>query len=238
MTSGPSAWACRTNALASGTLPAPTRVNWRYTRLARTSHSTSSKLQPRTCFSTSIRKTTSAGVPYRPRVLLLGWRRVKASYTMVTNCSSSSTWSACRIQPCHQLPTCSARKPSSKSGGRLRALITALDGFGTRRGFRAQGELIELANRLQDLLHLAEIFEPQPHLRQLVAMQADLTILAAWIVDVEDPLGMTAAAGAGGATAGVEGGAMEQRTAQDFGKGGESGEEAAEYRVFLCHPYR
>src|ERR1700720_2699083 len=126
---------------------------------------------------------------------LLGWRRVKASYTIVTNCSSSSTWSACRIQPSHQLPTCSARKPSSKPGGRLRALITALAAFGRRRGFRAQGELVDLANRLQGLLQLAVMFEPQPHLRQLVAVQADLTVLAAGVVDVEDPLGMTAATG-------------------------------------------
>src|SRR5262245_5746876 len=59
---------------------APTRVNTRYTRLARTSRSSSSKLQLRMCFKASIRRATSAGVPFRPRVALLGLPVLVAHY--------------------------------------------------------------------------------------------------------------------------------------------------------------
>ena len=99
--------------------------------------------------------------------------------------------------------------------------------------------MVELANRLQGFLELAVVFEPQPHLGQLVAAQTDLTVLAARIVDVEDPLRMSAAAGALGAVLGVEGGAMEEGAAKDVAERGELGEEAVESgRAFLCHLYR
>src|ERR1019366_1838950 len=191
MTSGPKARACRPSVLASGTLFPPTRVNWRYTRLARTSHSRIWKLQLRRCFSTSMRKTTSAGVPNRPRVRLLGWRRTRASYTRSTSCSSSRTWYTLRIQSCHIWSMGSARRSRAKLRGRLRALITALAAGSALRGFHAQGALVQLANGLQCFLQLAVVFEPPPLLKQLVTVQADLPVPAAGIVDVEDPLGMT-----------------------------------------------
>ena len=67
MTSGPNARAIFKIVLASGTSPASIRVNIRYTRFARTSCSKSSSLQSNRCLRISIRMTTSAGVPGRPR---------------------------------------------------------------------------------------------------------------------------------------------------------------------------
>ena len=66
------------------------------------------------CFSRSSRITTSAGVPRRPRVRLLGLRFARASYTVATSCSSSSTWSACFIQSSRRSLTSSAMRPSPK----------------------------------------------------------------------------------------------------------------------------
>ncbi len=54
------------------------------------------------------------------------------------------------------------------------------------------------------------------HLRDLFGMEIDLAVLGARIVDVEDPLEMAQAAGAGGAanSSGMEGMAFEERAAQ------------------------
>jgi len=70
-------------------------------------------------------------------------------------------------------------------------------------------------------------------LRQLVPVQADLTIFAAGIVDVENPLGVSAAAGALGAASRVKGGAMQEGAADDIGEGGEPGEKAVDLGL-LC----
>src|SRR6266851_8490587 len=51
---------------SQGTFSAPMRVNCRYTTLARTSRSVSSKLQLRTCFSTAKRRVASDDVCFRP----------------------------------------------------------------------------------------------------------------------------------------------------------------------------
>jgi hypothetical protein len=59
-----------------------------------------------------------------------------------------------------------------------------------------QGELVELAHGLQSLLELMVVAELAAHLRPiLVAAQADLTVLAAGIVHVQDPLGVAGAPG-------------------------------------------
>src|SRR5213594_2054526 len=105
----------------------------------------------------------------------------------------------------------------------------ALTPSGAPCGFRAQGELVEFANRLQRLLDLAVVVEPPPHLGHLWAAQADLTVLAAGVVDVEDPLEMALATGTDGAALGMEGAAMEQGAAEDLAEGGELGEEAVEF---------
>src|SRR6516165_709229 len=80
-TAGPRQWLSRMSVLASGTRSPSMRQNGRYTRLPRTSRSHSSKDQSNRCFRTSIRRTTSAGVPRRPRRRLWGWRRPRASTT-------------------------------------------------------------------------------------------------------------------------------------------------------------
>ena len=61
-----------------------------------------------------------------------------------------------------------------------------------------------------------EVPELAADLGQLMAMQADLTVLAAGIVDVQDPLGMAEAAGTFGTAFGVEGFAMNEGTAEDI----------------------
>lgn len=106
--------------------------------------------------------------------------------------------------------------------------ITVLDASSALRGFRAQGALVQFGDGLQGLLELAVILEPLPDLRQLVTVQADLTIPAAGVVDVENPLGMTDAVGAHRTTAGMEGGAVEKGATQDLGEGGDAGDEAVE----------
>ena len=68
----------------------PTRAKARYTRLARTSCSNSSKLQSGRCFKINIRRTTSAGVPSRPRLRLCGHRCSSADATVSITASSSS----------------------------------------------------------------------------------------------------------------------------------------------------
>jgi len=72
-----------------------------------------------------------------------------------------------------------------------------------------------------------EVPELAADLGQLVAVQSDLTVLAAGIIHVQDPLGMADAAGALGAALGVEGLAMQQRAAEDVAEVGDLGEETA-----------
>ena len=95
-TSGPRQWLSRMSVFASGTRSPSMRQNGRYTRLPRTSRSHSSKDQSNRCFRTSIRRTTSAGVPRRPRRRLWRWRRPRASTTWSTSPSSVSTASIAR----------------------------------------------------------------------------------------------------------------------------------------------
>src|ERR1039458_7518436 len=88
------------------------------------------------CFSRRSRRTTSAGVPLRPRVRLFGWRRARASETAVISCSSSSTRSACFIQSSCRSATSSAMKPSPKRSCCRRASITRTSLLrGPRPGF-------------------------------------------------------------------------------------------------------
>src|SRR5437870_8940720 len=89
-------WANRISVLASGTRSPSMRQKARYTKLPRTSRSHSSKVQSWRCLRTSIRRTTAAGVPSRPRRRLCGWRWAKASATRSTRTSSSSRASICR----------------------------------------------------------------------------------------------------------------------------------------------
>ena len=99
--------------------------------------------------------------------------------------------------------------------------------------------LIDFADLFQNPPDPVEVLQLLTDLGDLGGMEADLAVLRARVVDVEDPLGMAAAAGALGAAVGVEGGAMEQRAAQEVSQRRELGEEAVGLGgAFLCHPYR
>ncbi len=110
-------------------------------------------------------------------------------------------------------------------GGRWRALITALARGSARLVIGAQGELVEFANGLQGLLELTVVAELAAHLGQLVAVQADLPVLAAGIIHVQDPLGVADAAGTFSAAFGVKGFAMKEGAAEDVAEVGDLGEE-------------
>jgi hypothetical protein len=85
-----------------------------------------------------------------------------------------------------------------------------------------------------------EIPEPAAHVAELPTVQANLTILTAGIVDIQDPLGMTLSALAFGATLGVKSLAMNERAAEDIAEVGDLGEQAVEFgtQPYLCHLYR
>jgi hypothetical protein len=86
---------------------------------------------------------------------------------------------------------------------------------------RAQGVLVEFADLFEDLPDTVEILQLAAHLRNLFGMESDLAVLGAGIVDVENPLEMTPAAGAGGAAdgGGMKRVAFEERAAQQRIKG-------------------
>ena len=69
-------------------------------------------------------------------------------------------------------------------------------------------------------------------LGDLGGMEADLAVLRARVVDVEDPLEVTFAAGTGGAgdRRGVKGVALQQRAAEDGFYRRKSGKELAGFR--------
>ena len=111
----------------------------------------------------------------------------------------------------------------------------ALTPGGARLVIGTQGELIEFANGLQSLLDLMEVPELAADLRQLVAVQADLTVLAARIVDVQNPLGVAESAGTFGTAFGVEGFAVKEGAAEDVAEVGDLGEEAVALWAQLWH---
>jgi hypothetical protein len=80
-----------------------------------------------------------------------------------------------------------------------------------------------------------EVSELAADLGQLVAVQGDLPVLAAGIVDVQDPLGMADAAGAFGAAFGVEGFAVKQGAAEDVAEVGDLGEKTVQLGAQLRH---
>ena len=75
------------------------------------------------------------------------------------------------------------------------------------------------------------------HLGQLVAVQADLTVLTAGVIYVQDPLRVTDAASTFSTAFGVEGVAMKEGTAEDVAEVGELGEETVQFWAQLWHRY-
>ena len=77
--------------------------------------------------------------------------------------------------------------------------------------------LVDFADLFQNPPHAVEILQLLTDLRDLGGMEADLAVLGARVVDVEDPLKVTFAAGTGGARdrRGMKGVPLEERAAED-----------------------
>jgi hypothetical protein len=77
--------------------------------------------------------------------------------------------------------------------------------------------LIDFADLFQSLAHAVEVLQLLTDLKDLGGMDADLAVLGARVVDVEDPLEVPFAAGTGGAgdRGGMKGVTFEERSAKD-----------------------
>src|SRR5215470_12263830 len=193
------------------------------------------------CLRINRRKTTSAGVPCRPRLHLLGRRFARASYTVATNCSSAKTSSACGIQSSRKPRTSVAIKPSMKPSWARRILITAPPPGRCWRLIWTQQLVVELANRLDGLLQPLIVAKPSAHLGDLLAAQAELARAPARIAHGENRHSMPFAARAFGAALGVvTNGAREQRAAQQLAGNREPVEQPLAHQdgPLTSHSYR
>ena len=86
--------------------------------------------------------------------------------------------------------------------------------------------MIQLADGLGRFLQPLVIAQPLAHLRNLLAMDAELPGAATRIADGQNGLRVSFTAGALGATAGVTCGALDQRAAQDFACEGKTFEDS------------
>src|SRR5260370_2423546 len=120
------------------------------------------------CLSASNRSTTSAGVPFRPRVLLFLQRLDRAWHTISTSRSSSRTASLCRIQGSHRSETSSAMRPSAKVVCALWVSIMILPP--PLGAIFAQKLLIDFADLFQSLAHAVEVLQLLTDLRDLGGM--------------------------------------------------------------------
>jgi hypothetical protein len=112
--------------------------------------------------------------------------------------------------------------------------------------------LVDFADLFEDPPQTVEVVQLPADLRSLGGMEADLAILGPGVVDVEDPLRMTLALGAGGTGNGrrMEGVALQERAAKDVVEGRKRNEELADPGRWLppgrwvfrpdlkCHLYR
>src|SRR5260370_42611407 len=108
------------------------------------------------CFRANNRNTTSAGVPFLPRVLLFLQRLDRAWHTISTSPASSRTASLCRIQGSHRSETSSAIRPSAKVVCVRRASIMILPPLGA---IFAQSLLVDFADLFQSLAHAVEVLQ-------------------------------------------------------------------------------
>src|SRR5687767_14525105 len=131
-------------------------------------------------------------------------------------------------------------RPSAKPSWARRASITGhAPGF-PRRGIGAQEDVIQLADGFDRFFQLLVVAQPPAYLRNQFGRDAELPGAAAWIADGQNGLRMSLTAGALGAATGMAGGALEERAAQDFARGGEAFEEPLPSLNGLpvCHLYR
>src|SRR6516165_9853851 len=174
------------------------------------------------CLRINRRKTTSAGVPCRPRLRLLGRRFAKASYTAATSSSSARTSSACFIQSSQRSSTSAAINPSPKLSWARRILITGLAPALRRGLFRTQQFVVELANNLDRLLQLLIVAQPAAHLGHPFGAQAELARASTGVAHSENRERVTFAARAFRTSGGmVADRPLEQRAAQDLAGHGE-----------------
>src|SRR3974390_885149 len=132
------------------------------------------------CLRINRRRTTSAGVPSRPRPRFLRCRFARASYTAATICSSAKTWSACAIQSSRRSLTSSAISPSPKRSCARRISIMSAPRPSSVR-LRTQELMIELADTLDRPLQLLIIVEPAANLGDAFAANAELLHAAAGV---------------------------------------------------------
>src|SRR5215216_1715015 len=167
------------------------------------------------CLRTSRRNTTSAGVPSRPRLRLLGCRIASVSYTAATICSSASTWSAYSIQSSRRSLTSSAIKPSPKLSCARRISIMSSPRAPSMR-LRTQQIMVELADRLDRLLQLLIIVEPAANFGNPLATHAELLRASPGVGHRQDEHPVPFTACAFRAVFGVSDGALQQRAAQQL----------------------
>jgi len=96
----------------------------------------------------------------------------------------------------------------------------------------AQSLLVDFADLFQSLAHAVEVPQLLTDLRDLGWMDADLAVLGARIVDVEDPLEVPFAAGTGGAgdRCGMKGVTFEERSTKDRVERRKAGKKLAGFR--------
>jgi hypothetical protein len=96
----------------------------------------------------------------------------------------------------------------------------------------AQQLLVDFADLFQSLAHAVEVLQLLADLRDLGGMEADLSVLGARVVDVEDPLEVPFAARTGGAgdRGGMKGVTFEERSAKDGIERWKTGKKSAGFR--------
>jgi hypothetical protein len=87
--------------------------------------------------------------------------------------------------------------------------------------------LVEFTDLLEDLTHAIEVGDLAADAGELIGVEGDLPVLAAWVIDVEDPLRMAFPAGASGTGngAGMKGVTLQQGAAQQLMQRGEVSQE-------------
>src|SRR4029453_14707884 len=159
------------------------------------------------CLRINRRNTTSAGVPCRPRLLLLGWRLPRASYTAPTSASSAS-------QSSRRSPTSAAIRPSPKLRcARRISIMFFAPGFCR---IRAQQVMIEFTNGLDRLLQLLITGQRAANRGNALAPHAELSRASTGIGHRQNEDVMASAARAFWAALGMPDGALQQRAAQQL----------------------
>ena len=100
--------------------------------------------------------------------------------------------------------------------------------------------MIQLADGLDCFSQLLIIAQPLAHLGNQFGTDTELAGAAAGITDGQNGLRMSLTTSALRAAAGMTGGALDERTTQDFARGGEAFEEpfTSLNGLLMCHLHR